>query len=151
MVRRMLILYGSETGCAKETSERIMRESRSLHFVPFLSAMDDYDRTLLPTEELIIFVCSVTGQGDPPSNMKVVLLIQKFWRFLLRKDIPQGALSKLKFGVFGQGDSSYPKYQRLTRFNTPAKKLYKRLIQLSAVPILDRGDGDDQHDLGCFI
>lgn len=33
-------------------------------------------------------------------------------------------------------------------FNTPAKKLYKRLIQIGANPIAPRGDGDDQHYLG---
>lgn len=34
------------------------------------------------------------------------------------------------------------------RFNYPAKKLYKRLIQLGGNPLIPRGDGDDQHDLG---
>jgi sulfite reductase alpha subunit-like flavoprotein len=34
------------------------------------------------------------------------------------------------------------------KFNFPAKKLHKRLIQLGATPIVDRGDGDDQHYLG---
>jgi sulfite reductase alpha subunit-like flavoprotein len=39
------------------------------------------------------------------------------WRFLLRKDLPPGSLSNLKFTVFGLGDSSYEK------FNAMAKKL----------------------------
>ena len=34
------------------------------------------------------------------------------------------------------------------RFNYPAKKLHKRLIQLGATPLCSRGDGDDQHYLG---
>lgn len=61
---------------------------------------------------------------------------------MLRKNIPNNALSHLKYGVFGQGDSSY------TYFNTPAKKLHKRLLQIGALPIVERGDGDDQHYLG---
>ena len=36
----------------------------------------------------------------------------------------------------------------LTRFNFPAKKLFKRLSNLGATPLLPRGDGDDQHYLG---
>ncbi|KAI8915796.1 hypothetical protein EDD86DRAFT_196835 [Gorgonomyces haynaldii] len=133
---RLLILYGSQTGYCQETAERIYREAKRYHLEPELLAMDDYDRTRLPTEELVVFACSVTGQGDPPDNMR------KFWRFLLRKDIPNDALSQMHFGVFGQGDSSYEK------FNTPAKKLHKRLLQLGANPLLARGDGDDQHYLG---
>lgn len=66
----------------------------------------------------------------------------------------------MKFGVFGLGDSSYtrsvsvPQKPSLLRsqvhhrFNFPAKKLHKRLIQLGAQPIIPRGDGDDQHYLG---
>jgi sulfite reductase alpha subunit-like flavoprotein len=61
---------------------------------------------------------------------------------LLKKSLPKDSLSQLQFGVFGQGDSSYLK------FNFPAKKLHKRLIQLGATPIVERGDGDDQHYLG---
>ncbi|KAJ3107968.1 NADPH-dependent diflavin oxidoreductase 1 [Phlyctochytrium planicorne] len=98
--------------------------------------MDDYDRTRLPEESLVIFVCSTTGQGDEPDNMRL------FWKFLLRKGIPKDALSSMSFGVFGLGDSSY------TKFNFPAKKLHKRLLQLGARALLDRGDGDDQHYLG---
>ncbi|KAI8848367.1 hypothetical protein BC829DRAFT_394306 [Chytridium lagenaria] len=98
--------------------------------------MDEYDRRKLASEETIFFVCSTTGQGDEPDNMKA------FWKFLLRKSIPSDALATVKFALFGLGDSSYPK------FNFPAKKLYKRLIQIGAVPLVPRGDGDDQHYLG---
>lgn len=34
------------------------------------------------------------------------------------------------------------------RYNYAAKKLFKRLLQLGATPIIPRGDGDDQHFLG---
>ncbi|CAG8555508.1 7172_t:CDS:2 [Racocetra fulgida] len=36
----------------------------------------------------------------------------------------------------------------IIRYNWPAKKLFKRLLQLGAQSILPRGDGDDQHYLG---
>lgn len=48
----------------------------------------------------------------------------------------------MQYAVFGLGDTSYAKY------NFPAKKLFKRLQNLGAKPILPRGDGDDQHYLG---
>ncbi|KAJ1559221.1 NADPH-dependent diflavin oxidoreductase 1, partial [Nowakowskiella sp. JEL0078] len=130
------ILYGSQTGGAEEVAERIYREARRYHFNCSISAMDEYDRGLLVEEIFVIFVCSTTGQGEEPDNMK------KFWRFMLRRGLPNEILGHLNFAVFGLGDSSY------TKFNYPAKKLYNRLIQLSACPILERGDGDDQHPSG---
>lgn len=68
--------------------------------------------------------------------------MKKFWKFLLRKNLPSDSLSNLKIGVIGLGDSSYEK------FNFVAKKLHKRLLQLGATSILPLGLCDDQHDLG---
>ncbi|KAL2911756.1 NAPDH-dependent diflavin reductase [Polyrhizophydium stewartii] len=120
----------------REVAERVAREGRLRHFDVRVSAMDEYDKAELPNEPLVLFVCSVTGQGEEPDNMK------RFWKFLLRKNLPSDSLEGMRFGVFGLGDSSYPK------FNFPAKKLHKRLMQLGAQPLVARGDGDDQHDYG---
>ncbi|KNC72287.1 hypothetical protein SARC_15159, partial [Sphaeroforma arctica JP610] len=65
-----------------------------------------------------------------------------FWQFLLRKQLSADALAHLNFTVFGLGDSSYTKY------NYPAKRLHKRLLQLGAQQFYKRGLGDDQHLLG---
>lgn len=134
--RKLLILYASQTGYCIDTAERIKREGIQRHFQVEILSMNEFDVHRLPIEKLIVFVCSVTGQGVEPDTMKV------FWKFLLRKDLPANSLSALQFGVFGQGDSSYAK------FNFPAKKLYKRLLQLGGNALVYRGDGDDQHDLG---
>ena len=56
----------------------------------------------LPSEPLVIFAVSTTGQGEVPDNMKA------FWRFLLTKNLPPNSLVNSKFAVFGLGDSSYP-------------------------------------------
>eukprot|EP00124_Ichthyophonus_hoferi_P000294 Ihof_evm20s10 gene=Ihof_evmTU20s10 len=134
--RRLLVLYGSETGTAEEVAERIVREGKRRHFKTQLSAMDNYDISRLIHEPLVIFVCSTTGQGSNPKNMT------KTWRFLLRKSLPADSLCHVKFTVFGLGDSSY------TRFNFAAKRLHKRLLQLGAQSVYRRGLGDDQHELG---
>lgn len=134
--RKLVILYGSETGTAQEVAERIWRESKCYHYHGPIRAMDDYPISELVYEQLVIFVCSTTGQGDQPNNMK------KFWRFLLRKSLPANSLQNLRFGVLGLGDSSYVK------FNHVAKKLYRRLESLGGVPLCPVGLADDQHDLG---
>lgn len=87
-------------------------------------------------QPLVLFVASTTGTGVEPDNMR------QFWRFLLRKNLPSDSLARLRFSVFGLGDSGYPK------FNFAAKKLHKRLESLGATCCYPLGLADDQHDLG---
>lgn len=136
MSRKLTILYGSETGTAQDFAESIWRESKRYHFTGFVKSMNTYDVSDLIEERLVLLVCSTTGIGAEPENMKL------FWKFLLRKSLPADSLSGMRFAVIGFGDSSYEK------FNFVAKKLHKRLVQLGAVPLLDVALCDDQHDLG---
>eukprot|EP00667_Euglena_gracilis_P008152 EG_transcript_8239 len=131
----LLILFASETGCAQEVAERISRDAQKRQLtVKAVREMDSCPMDDLAHESLVVFVCSTTGQGDPPGNMR------QSWRQLLRKTFP--ALPALHFSVFGLGDSSY------AQFNFVAKKLHNRLVSLGANCILNRGLGDDQDDGG---
>ncbi|KAM6985413.1 NADPH-dependent diflavin oxidoreductase 1 [Aplochiton taeniatus] len=132
----LLVLYGSQTGTAQDTAERIGRQAQRRRFQVRVEALDTYNVVELISESLVVFVCSTTGQGDPPDNMK------GFWRFVFRKSLPVGSLCRLDCAVLGLGDSSYPK------FNFVAKKLHKRMQQLGASVLLPVGLADDQHDLG---
>ncbi|NXL67286.1 NDOR1 oxidoreductase, partial [Chordeiles acutipennis] len=134
--RKLLVLFGSQTGTAQDVAERIGREAKRRHFQCRVEALDSCDVANLINELLVVFVCATTGQGDPPDNMKM------FWRFLFRKNLPPSSLCQLDYAVLGLGDSSYPK------FNFVAKKLHKRVLQLGGNPLLPVGLGDDQHDLG---
>ncbi|XP_064396442.1 NADPH-dependent diflavin oxidoreductase 1-like [Halichondria panicea] len=133
---RLLVLYGSQTGTAQDTAERVGRAGRRRHFRTRVMAMDSYDKSALVREPAVVFVCATTGQGDEPDNMK------QFWRFLLRRNLPRSSLSGTKIAVLGLGDSSY------SRYNFVAKRLHKRLLQLGANPLLPLTLADDQHDLG---
>ena len=135
----LLVLYGSETGNARDVAERIAREAARggddagpVHCL----SMDRFEVTQLPTAPLVVCVCSTTGQGDPPANMR------DFWRFLLRKSLPADSLNAVRFAVFGLGDLHYQKY------NVAAKRLHRRLLALGARELLDLGLGDDQHPTG---
>ncbi|XP_019331446.1 NADPH-dependent diflavin oxidoreductase 1 isoform X3 [Alligator mississippiensis] len=134
--RKLLILFGSQTGTAQDAAERISREAKRRHFCCRVEALDNYSVANLITETLVVFVCATTGQGDPPDNM------MNFWRFIFRKNLPPSSLCQMDYAVLGLGDSSYPK------FNFVAKKLHKRLLQLGGNPLLPVALGDDQHDLG---
>ncbi|KAL5284547.1 NDOR1 family protein [Megaselia abdita] len=133
---RLLILYGSETGNAKDYAEMIWRQSGDYGFIGPVLSMNDYNIQNLIQENLIVFVCSTTGQGDEPENMK------KFWQFLLRRNLPKTSLENLNFACLGLGDSSYEFY------NYAAKRLKKRLLNLSAKELIPIGLCDDQHDHG---
>lgn len=130
------VLYGSQTGSAQDTAQRIARQARRKQLQVQVLPLDAYTVTNLISESLVVFVCSTTGQGDPPDNMK------NFWRFVFKKSLPVGSLSRLDCAILGLGDSSYPK------FNYVAKKLHRRLLQLGASMLLPVGLADDQHDLG---
>ncbi|KAJ3605992.1 hypothetical protein NHX12_028035 [Muraenolepis orangiensis] len=132
----LLVLYGSQTGTAQDTAQRIGRQAQRKHIQNRVAPLDGYNVANLISESLVLFVCATTGEGDPPDNMK------NFWRFLFRKSLPAGSLCQLDCAVLGLGDSSYPK------FNFVAKKLHKRLQQLGASLLLPVGLADDQHDLG---
>jgi len=43
----------------------------------------------LPRERLVVFIASTTGEGEVPDPMRA------FWRFLLRRDLPAGALASV--------------------------------------------------------
>lgn len=136
VTRNLTILYGSQTGTAQDLAEQIWRESKKYHFNGSVMAMDSYNIQSLINEKFVVFVCSTTGIGDEPDNMK------SFWKFLLRKSLPTNSLTAVHFAVLGLGDSSYSK------FNFVAKRLNKRLQQLGGDIIIPIGLGDDQHDLG---
>ncbi|GJQ80364.1 hypothetical protein Trydic_g12228 [Trypoxylus dichotomus] len=133
---KITILYGSQTGNSQDLAERIWRESKRFFFTGSVLCMDNYNILELVSEKCVVFVCSTTGQGEEPDNMK------NFWKFLLRKNLALDSLANLRYAVLGLGDSSYVK------FNFAAKRLNKRLMQLGAQTIIPLGLGDDQHDFG---
>ncbi|KAI1133625.1 riboflavin synthase domain-like protein [Nemania abortiva] len=134
--RKMLILYGSETGNSEESASDIESMARRLHFQTLVEEMDDVELSSLLRYPLIVFVISTTGQGDLPKNAR------KFWKSLLRKRLPPNCLRQVNFTTFGLGDSSYYQY------NWAARKLHKRLEQLGAVEFLPRGEADERHEDG---
>lgn len=136
MSREVLILYGSQTGNAEDLAEELFSLLINRHFTPQITPMDEYPIHNLITKSLIIFICSTTGQGEEPDNMK------NSWKFLLRRDLPLNSLINLNFAVLGLGDSSYQKY------NFVAKRLEKRIIQLGATQLLPLCLADEQHELG---
>jgi sulfite reductase alpha subunit-like flavoprotein len=53
MERRMLVLYGTQTGTAYDVSERIAREAQRRHIRAVVMAMDEYPTAELVAEPLV--------------------------------------------------------------------------------------------------
>ncbi|KAH8911329.1 riboflavin synthase domain-like protein [Coniochaeta sp. PMI_546] len=134
--RSMAILYGTETGNSEDIARELGDMAERLHFQTIVDEMNSFNLKDFLHYNLVIFVCSTTGQGDMPGNAL------DLWKNLLRKRLRPGCLSTLKFTIFGLGDSSYPK------FNWAARKLHKRLTQLGASEFYASGEGDERHDDG---
>ncbi|KAI4294921.1 hypothetical protein MLD38_040793 [Melastoma candidum] len=94
-MRKLSILYATQTGNALDAAERISRESERRGCKAILFSLDQYDAGLLPCEDIVIFVVSSTGQGDTPDSMKVL------WRFLLQRYLNPSWLDGLHYAVFG--------------------------------------------------
>ncbi|XP_047317578.1 NADPH-dependent diflavin oxidoreductase 1 [Impatiens glandulifera] len=133
---KLLILYATQTGNALDAAERVAREAERRSCPASVLSMDEFDASSLTSKKTVIFIVSTTGQGDPPDSMKV------FWRFLLQRNLSKDWLERVAYAVFGLGDSGYQKY------NFVAKKLDKRVSDLGARTIIERGLGDDQHPSG---
>lgn len=133
---KLLILYATQTGNALDAAERIGREAERRGCAASVRSIDDFDASSLPHEDTVIFVVSTTGQGDTPDSMK------SFWKYLLQRNIAKNWLEGVHYAVFGLGDSGYQKY------NFVAKKLDRRISDLGATAVVERGLGDDQHPSG---
>ncbi|KAI1857719.1 hypothetical protein JX265_011134 [Neoarthrinium moseri] len=134
--RRVLILYGSETGNSLDSAVDLEDITERLHFKTDVLQMNDVGLRALTEYPLVIFVISTTGQGELPKNARI------FWKRLLSRKLRPTIFNGVKFTTFGLGDSSYSKY------NWAARKLHKRLEQLGAVEFYARGEADERHEDG---
>ncbi|KAL3069388.1 hypothetical protein niasHS_018113 [Heterodera schachtii] len=134
----MIILYGSESGTAQDFAEQTWQtfHRNGTKIVAKCMPFDDFQIAQLSDEKMAIFIISTSGQGEVPTNMR------KNWRYLLSRKLSAQWLSNLHFAVLALGDSSYQKY------NFAGKKLYRRLLQLGAKPVMELALADEQHTLG---
>ena len=133
----VVVLYGSQTGNAEDLAKRIGLMAKMYNQNVLVEAIDNFSLKTLPKQNFVIFVCSTTGHGQEPENMRT------FYNFIRRRDLPNNCLMKLKYAIYGLGDSSYAK------FNYVAKIIYKRLQECGAEPVQELVIGDEQHSCGC--
>lgn len=132
----LIIVYGSETGTAQDFAHSLAHRCRYLSLKPLVCTMDSLDLTTLFEVSTLLLLCSTTGQGELPRNCR------RFFRLLMRRNLPPNLLEHLKFSTCGLGDSSYVMY------NLAVRKFHARLKQLGAQELCERAECDEQSPQG---
>ncbi|MDB5692143.1 MAG: assimilatory sulfite reductase flavoprotein subunit [Alphaproteobacteria bacterium] len=130
--RTLTILYGTETGNARDLGKALAEAAAERGLSPRLSDLADYKVRQLKDEEDILFIVSTYGEGDPPRPSI------GFFEFLEGRRAPQ--LANLRFAVLSLGDSTYEKYCEA------GKRIDRRLEELGAARLHERVDCDIDYE-----
>lgn len=169
--RRLLVLYGSETGTAQDVAERVAREARRRHFTVSVASMSTASVSTLTgdkdghfsTSQLLEIKTEICDNLELDYDADVLSRLPPLAVVFIAATTGQGEdpenmkgffsnlwsfrqnrklLSGMNYGVLALGDSSYQK------FNYSGKRLNNLLTFLGGLSVLNIGLADDQHDLG---
>lgn len=143
--RKVIFFYGSQTGTAEDYASRLAKECSQKYGVSCMTAdIELYDLSYLdtvPEDCLVFFIMATYGEGEPTDNAV------DFWE-LLTDESPQFSqsddekpLRNLRYVVFGLGNKTYEHY------NAVGRTVDKRLSELGATRVGERGEGDDDGSL----
>jgi sulfite reductase (NADPH) flavoprotein alpha-component len=96
---KLTIVYGTETGNAKQLATQFAGLAKQKKCLVKLVGLDQYTPKDLEKESLLVVVISTQGDGEPPAAAL------SFYEYLHQKPIN---LNHLQYAVLGLGDSSYP-------------------------------------------
>ncbi|XP_052074067.1 nitric oxide synthase, inducible-like [Mytilus californianus] len=144
------ILYATETGRSERYANTLHKIFRQAFNSQVLN-MDSYNLRDLRQEQLILFVTSTFGNGDPPENGKVTvkniygILLLNFTSIIPNEHVntnnmkgnKNSVLNYLKFSVFGLGSSAYPNFCAFSQL------IDKTMETLGATRIYSIGEGDE--------
>src|SRR3978361_2294088 len=129
----LLVLYGSNLGSAEELATRVADLAEVNGFATKLAPLDDYVGKLPEQGGVLIFCASYNGAA--PDNAT------EFVKWLTG-DLPKDAFAKVKYAVFGCGNSDWlAPYQSIPRF------IDDQLAAHGAKNAYLRGEGDARDNL----
>src|SRR5712671_6861566 len=129
----LLVLYGSNLGTAEELATRVADLAEVNGFATKLAPLDDFVGKLPAQGGVLIFCASYNGA--PPDNAT------QFVKWL-GSDLAREAFSKVRYAVFGCGNSDWlATYQSIPRF------IDAQLAAHGGRSVYARGEGDARSDL----
>jgi len=130
----LLVLYGSNLGTAEELATRVADLAEVNGFATKLAPLDDYAGKLPEEGGVMIFCASYNGAA--PDNAT------QFVKWLGNGDLPKDAFAKVRYAVFGCGNSDWAAtYQSVPRM------IDEQLAAHGARGVYARGEGDARSDL----
>jgi cytochrome P450/NADPH-cytochrome P450 reductase len=129
----LLVLYGSNLGSAEELATRVADLAEVNGFATKLAPLDDYAGKLPEQGGVLIFCASYNGAAPDNATQFVK------W---LTGDLPKDAFAKVKYAVFGCGNSDWAAtYQSIPRI------IDEQMAAHGAESVYARGEGDARSDL----
>jgi cytochrome P450/NADPH-cytochrome P450 reductase len=129
----LLVLYGSNLGTAEELATRVADLAEVNGFATKLAPLDDYVGKLPEQGGVMIFCASYNGVAPDNATQFVK------W---LGGDLPKNAFAKLRYAVFGCGNSDWAAtYQSVPRM------IDEQLAAHGGRSVYARGEGDARSDL----
>ncbi len=122
------ILYATQGGNARSVAETLAENATARGLAPRLISADSYRPRELARERLLLVVISTQGEGEPPESA------HELFKYLQGKRVPR--LERLKYAIFGLGDSSYEQFCQASR------ELDELLKGQGAQALLERVDAD---------
>ena len=129
----LLVLYGSNLGTAEDLATRVADLAEVNGFATRLAPLDDFVGQLPEQGGVLIFCASYNGAAPDNATQFVK------W---LSGDLPKDAFSKVRYAVFGCGNSDWAAtYQSIPRL------IDQQLAAHGARSVYARGEGDARSDL----
>ncbi len=128
MSKNLVIYYGTMTGNSEMLAHRAQDAATAAgRHVQVANLADTTPADLVAGPQTALFVVSTWGDGEPPPDAE---------NFFAALTAGATDLSRLRFAVFGLGDSAYD------QFNVFAKQLESRLLELGAQAFLPHEEAD---------
>jgi len=103
------ILFGSQTGNAEEIASGLSTVCTEELMLPnvqlgTLNSISKNLEDLKNNAQLLLIVCSTTGNGDAPENADA------FWRAIKLRSVAKNLFENVPYYVLGLGDTNYDKF-----------------------------------------
>ena len=129
--RKLLVLFGTESGNSENLADRTVKEARKLGFQAEMKNMSEIAAGSLAKISNLLVIVSTWGDGEPPETAT------SFHKELMTEEM---SLAGLNFSVCALGDTSYEKFCQTGR------DIDARLEKLGAVRVADRQDCDVDYE-----